>query len=1037
MRKIALGFVLFVLSATSVFAQKSYEKVVPERIYREALNLFENEKFVPAKEAFERYLSITSGNDGYRTGAEYHQGLCAMYLFHKDAEFLLTNFVRNHPDSHWCQNVYLELANFKFKNKAYRLALEWFDKVEEKQLLEEERASYYYKSGFAKFQLQEFSDARLKFNKVKDGDSEFAASATYYYAYMAYTNKDYQVALESFQKLKENEAFKAVVPYFISQIYYLQKRFDELLAYAPAIINAEENVKNNFPEQNGEIAHLIGDAYFILENYSASLPYLEKYHMSLPKKDKPSAEDSYQLGFCRYRNGNFEGAISAYNNCTKEDSPTSQLANYNIGDCYLKLDQKEHARTAFEAASKQTYNIDVQEDALFNYAKLAFELSYNPFHEAISAFEVYLEKYPNSARHDEAYEFLLNVYLKTRNYERALSSLDKMKVKDIRAKTSYQIVAFNRGVELYQAESLAKSEEFFSRSLEYPMNTYLMAQAKYWLGEINYRQNKYPKAKEFYQACIAEPAAFNSEYYALSNYSLGYTFFKLGVAQRDYDESKQYYVNANTAFRKFVDSKEADDLKKGDAYLRIGDCFFVAKSYKQAIESYSKGSPAQKDYIVFQKALCEGYEGHNSAKINLLKSLVDSENNSKFKVDAAFELGTTYLSSGNISDAKSVFLALMADEPTSNYTRRILVNLCLIYRNEENDAKVKATWNTLYANYGNDKIILDALEIVKPVLIDDTEFQNQITNLTVADVSALEIEEGVFTKASAPAYAGECAKAKGKLESYLTQYPQAIHAAEANFLLADCFRNEGNKESAIVFYENVIALPFSDFTEEALNNAADIRLQQGEYANAIGHLLKIESAAVSKKSVEDAQMALLVAYYNIEEMGLAREYADKVIADASANADNRAKAYLWRGRMKMKDEEFASALEDYKEVAKRGGEGAAEAAYQNAYIEFKSNDLEKAEKSIFKLIEKYSSFDKWKFESILLLSDVYVAKPDYYQARKTIDAVISKAKNPEILARAEQKKRDLEELENPKPKALEIPIDDTDEIIQNDEFHEE
>ena len=56
MRKIALGFVLMILGATSVFAQKSYEKVVPERIYREALNLFENEKFVPAKEAFERYL---------------------------------------------------------------------------------------------------------------------------------------------------------------------------------------------------------------------------------------------------------------------------------------------------------------------------------------------------------------------------------------------------------------------------------------------------------------------------------------------------------------------------------------------------------------------------------------------------------------------------------------------------------------------------------------------------------------------------------------------------------------------------------------------------------------------------------------------------------------------------------------------------------------------------------------------------------------------------------------------------------------------
>ena len=68
---------------------------------------------------------------------------------------------------------------------------------------------------------------------------------------------------------------------------------------------------------------------------------------------------------------------------------------------------------------------------------------------------------------------------------------------------------------------------------------------------------------------------------------------------------------------------------------------------------------------------------------------------------------------------------------------------------------------------------------------------------------------------------------------------------------------------------------------------------------------------------------------------------------------------------------------------------------------------------------------------------MYVAKPDFYQARKTLDAVIAKAKNPEILARAEQKKRELEELENPKPRALEIPIDNTDENIQNDEFHEE
>ena len=44
------------------------------------------------------------------------------------------------------------------------------------------------------------------------------------------------------------------------------------------------------------------------------------------------------------------------------------------------------------------------EDALFSYAKLAFELSYNPLDDAITAFQRYLDKYPNSIRRDEAYK---------------------------------------------------------------------------------------------------------------------------------------------------------------------------------------------------------------------------------------------------------------------------------------------------------------------------------------------------------------------------------------------------------------------------------------------------------------------------------------------------------------------------------------------------------------------------------------------------------------------------------------------------------
>ncbi len=68
-----------------------------------------------------------------------------------------------------------------------------------------------------------------------------------------------------------------------------------------------------------------------------------------------------------------------------------------MADCYLKLDQKNYARNAFKKAYDIGIDPNVTEDALFNYAKLAYELSFDPYHEAIIALRDYMAKYPNSA----------------------------------------------------------------------------------------------------------------------------------------------------------------------------------------------------------------------------------------------------------------------------------------------------------------------------------------------------------------------------------------------------------------------------------------------------------------------------------------------------------------------------------------------------------------------------------------------------------------------------------------------------------------
>ena len=82
----------------------------------------------------------------------------------------------------------------------------------------------------------EYEEARIAFYEIKDKDQKYSTPATYYYAHIAYVQQNYETALNGFIKLSNDETFSPVVPYYITQIYYLQKRWDELLKYAPPLL---------------------------------------------------------------------------------------------------------------------------------------------------------------------------------------------------------------------------------------------------------------------------------------------------------------------------------------------------------------------------------------------------------------------------------------------------------------------------------------------------------------------------------------------------------------------------------------------------------------------------------------------------------------------------------------------------------------------------------------------------------------------------------------------------------------------------------
>ncbi len=982
------------------------------RVYREALELFDHEKFVPAKEKFEEYIRLEKDpQHALRVNSEYYSGICALYLLHKDAEYQLEKFVMEHPDSPWKQRAYFELATFNYQKKSYEKALEWFEYVDEKDLSADERIEFRYKRGHSSFERGDVTSARQDFFEAKQSESEYRKAALYYYSHIAYEQNDYQTALEGFKELESDPPFQPLMPYYITQIYYKQKKYDEVLAYGPlALQHAEANQTKRVPE----IARIIGDAYCIKEKYADAIPFLEQYHQAT-NKSEITQEDRYQLGYAYHRTSQWQKAVEHYAECDKENNELKQRASYNIGECYLKLDQKEYARNAFAAASEMTFNTEIQEDAMFNYSKLAFELSYNPFHEAITAFEEYLEKYPNSKRRDEAYEFLLNVYMKTRSYEKALASLDKIQNKDNRVKEAYQVVAYNRGVELFQAEDYANAEKNFDKVFTYPVNPTLNADARFWKAEISFRQEDFNKAIQRYNAFINEPGAYNSDFYGLGHYSQGYAWFKMANDEDNYETAMTWYTNANTSFRKYVDGTHGKDTKKvNDSYTRIGDCFYVTKNYTQAVLYYDKaiqGEPVVKEYAMFQKAMCYGYDGQNDKKAWVLKSLITESPDSKFEVDAKYELAKTYLNQNRLTDAKIYYADILKNHQASQYSKFSLRDMCLIHVKEGNDAKVREAWVEIKTKYKNDPVVCDAYTICKSVLIDDPEFQNDA--VTICGATKDQVEEEVYAKAVGYAQEGDCATAITKLSDYLVRFQPAYYGLDANYYLANCYYEKQNFDKSLESCNYVIAQGSSNYLEECLVMAATIAYNKKDYSQALTHYRDLEQVAVLKNNVLEAQIGLMRCNYFISEFADAKMYADLVITNASTPDEIRTTAYLWRGRIQKDNGQWDAAIADFKEVMKKGGNAAAEAKYGICFCVYSKNEFKKAETEIFQLIEKYSAFTEWKYRAFLLLADTYIGMKDYFQARATIDAILANVTETWVVDEANQKKAQLDALENP------------------------
>lgn len=977
--RIKLLILVLMVFAGSLTAQKTLLFTDEDYTYKMGIELFEKERYAQAMELFDKVIAYY-GNEhtDIKADAEYYRALCSIELFNNDAEYLIAQFIAKYPESPRTRVAYFEMGIYKYRKRNYDEALFYFDKVWKQNLTKDQLHEFYFKRGYSYFKTDDLNASAKMFYELLNKESKFTGPAQYFYAHVAYLDKNYETALNGFSKLSDDPTFAPLVPYYMVQIYYLQGKTDQVLELGAELLTQPET------KREAEIARLVGEAFYARKEYPQALEYLEIYKK---KADTYTRDDMYQLGYAYYMTQDYEKAMATLSNITNVEDGLTQNAFFHMADCNLKLERNEQARMAFEAASKLDFNKDVKEISLLNYAKLSYELSYSPFNETITAFYDYITTYPNSIHHDEAYSYLVKVYLSSRNYKDALASLNKIKVKSPEMMAAHQRVAFFRGLELFNNLQFSGALAAFELSLgERAFDKKMHSLAIYWKAEALYRLERFQEAAENYNKFLLTPGAYLLDEYHQTYYNMGYCYFKL-----------KNYKQAISWFRKYTDDAgKTHLLKRGDAFIRIADSYFISRQYIDAVEYYDlavKLDTFDVDYALFQKGFSFGLIKEYPSKIKTLSILLAQKPGSAYAADALFERGRSYVALDSVKKATADFNLLVQTYPNSSYVVKSLLQLGLLYYGADEHELALDSYKKVVTSFQGTTEANDALLGIKNILVDLNRVNEYIKFAEAfggsGNVSVTEKDSLTYLAAEKIYMSGKWEQAKNLFNNYLTSYANGRFVLNARYYRGDCFNRTQNNDSALLDFQYVIDRAKNIFTEPSLLNAANMYQQKGADSMAFTLYNKLENQAEVKSNLLVARKGQMHTAFKLPDYSAAIEAARRVIMTDKVSEEEVREARLIMGKSFKAQNLLDASITEFRILALDvKNEEGAQGKFRVAEILYLKNQLDESESTIMEFISMGSPHQYWLAKAFILLSDIYSKKDDGFMAKANLQSVI-------------------------------------------------
>ena len=968
--------------------------------YQSGLELLNHEKYVAAALQFKLVEQSRLKPDAQqesnaeltllKENAKFYAAVCALELGNADAESLFQKFIADYPLNSNTKLAYFHVGKAYFAQKNYEKALTWFEKTDPSTLSQKQRVEYQFKQGYAYFELKNIEKAEPLFEAVKKEDSPFKEDATYYFAYINYLNKEYKTALNNFEKLKGSPTYQASYPYYITSMYYLDERYDDVISYAIPIM------QNIAPQYEADMLSLIAASYFAKSDYTNAEKYFQSYY-SKENSSSPNNLFLYQYGYTLFELKKYTQAVTVLEKLNKDDVYL-QSGMYTLGRTFIKLNNKEKARSAFFRASRLNFNKVTQEDAWINYAKLSYELEFNQ--QALDATQNFLKEFPASSKINEAKTLLGEILLSSKNYQAAIDILQPIPNKSPEAKEAYQKVTYFRGLEFYNERAFPNALSMFLRSETYPLDAEIHALNTYWKAEAAYELRKFGEAVKTFETFLGMPEANKTKVYNFANYALAYAAFE--------DEK---YSKAANYFERFLNGNDKDAKTVVDATIRLADSYFVNKNYGSALLNYNKIINQQakgEDYALFQRGMIQGLESQDDAKITTMESLLKQFPGSNYADDAGFEIAYTYFNKGNLDKSKNDLNSLIRKYPNSSYIPRALVTIGLVQYNQDQDAEATETFKKVIADYGSTEEAKQSLESIKNIYMDKGDangFINYANTTPIGNYTVAEQDNIVFQAANTRYLKGDFQGAFEAINSYFDKFSKAIHDKEAKFIRAESLVKLNRLAEAIPDYEYILNDWTSDYTERSLVGISELFLKQKKYNEAIVYLKRLETTADYKVHYTYAINNLMRAYDALNMPDDVIKYVKLIKDSDKASEEEKNSADLYAGKAYLLKADTTSAIKSLNNVVNKTKTiAAAEAKYILATLQFANKDYKTSQKSCFDLINNMPSYDYWVAKAFLLLADNYLALNDKLQAKSTLLSLIDNYEGKdEIVPTAKEK----------------------------------